>query len=63
MQTFTLNRSDMADGLNTTVSVSADILGMDRELASLSLVSVQDTGSADDEQQIDLMGNWYFNAY
>lgn len=63
VQTFTLNRSDMADGLNTTVSVSADILGMDRELASLSLVSVQDTGSADDEQQIDLMGNWYFNAY
>lgn len=63
VQTFTLNRSDMADGLNTTVSVSADILGMNRELASLSLVSVQDTGSADDEQQIDLMGNWYFNAY
>lgn len=63
VQTFKLNRSDMADGLNTTVSVSAEILGMDRDLASLSLVSVQDTGSADDEQQVDLMGNWYFKAY
>lgn len=63
VQTFTLKRSDMAAGLNTTVSVSAEILGMNRELSSLSLVSVQDTGSADDEQQVDLMGNWYFKAY
>ena len=63
VQTFTLKRSDMADGLNTTVSVLAEILGMNRDLSSLSLVRVQDTGAADDEQQVDLMGNWYFKAY
>lgn len=63
IHTFKLKRSDMAAGINTTVSVSAEFLGMNQELASLSLVRVQDTGTADDEQQIDLMGNWYFKAY
>lgn len=63
IHTFKLKRSDMAAGINTTVSVSAEFLGMNQELASLSLVKVQDTGTADDEQQIDLMGNWYFKAY
>ncbi len=62
-QTFTLSRSDMASGINTTLSATASFLGMTQDLASLSMVSVQDTGTADDEQLVDLMGNWYFKAY
>ena len=62
-QTFTLSRSNMASGINTTLSATASFLGMTQDLASLSMVSVQDTGEADDEQLVDLMGNWYFKAY
>lgn len=62
-QKFTLDTANKADGVNTTITAYAEILGMTQELASLSLVAVQDTGTADDEQQVDLMGNWYFNAY
>lgn len=63
VSTFTLKRSDMAAGTNTTLSVTGSFLGFSQELGSLSLVRVQDTGEADDEQQIDLMGDWYFKAY
>ena len=58
-----LSSDDMAEGLNTTVSASISLLGMEHELASLDLVTVQDIGEADDEKLIDLMGNWYFKAY
>lgn len=61
--TFKLDRSQMAPGINTTVTADISFLGMTRQLAELSLVSVQETGTADDEQQIDLMGNWHFKAY
>ncbi len=61
--TFALASSNMADGLNTTVTATLSILGMNHELASLSLVTVQDVGEADDEKLVDLMGNWYFKAY
>lgn len=38
-------------------------MGMSHQAGSLSMVAVQDTGTADDEQQVDLMGDWYFKAY
>ena len=53
----------MASGTNTDVVVEARILGMVFNLSKQSLVNVQETGTADDEQLVDLMGNWYFNAY
>ena len=56
---ITIPAEDMADGLNTTVNAYADFMGMTQSLGSLSLVSVADT----DENQIDLMGDWYFKAY
>lgn len=37
----------MAGGLNTTVTASLSLLGMEHELASLDLVTVQDCGEAD----------------
>ncbi len=58
-----LQSSDMADGLNTTVKASISLLGMEHDIASLDLVTVQDVGEADDEKLIDLMGTWYFKAY
>jgi S-formylglutathione hydrolase FrmB len=61
--TIVLNRSDMAPGTNTTVVVKANVLGMDFVISSQSLIRVQETGTADDEQLVDLMGDWYFNAY
>jgi enterochelin esterase-like enzyme len=60
---FELDRSNMASGTNTDVVVEARILGMVFNLSKQSLVNVQETGTADDEQLVDLMGNWYFNAY
>jgi len=62
-QEFVLDTANKADGVNTTISATAEFLGMKQDLASLSLVAVQDTGTADNEQQVDLMGNWYFQAY
>ena len=58
-----LSSSDMADGLNTTVTASISLLGMEHQIATLDLVTVQDVGEADDEKLIDLMGTWYFKAY
>ncbi|TAH64552.1 MAG: hypothetical protein EWM47_12350 [Anaerolineaceae bacterium] len=58
-----LNRSDMAPGTNTTVVVTARLLGKTFEISRLPLIRVQETGTADNEQLVDLMGDWYFNAY
>ncbi|MGB4659674.1 MAG: alpha/beta hydrolase-fold protein [Mobilitalea sp.] len=63
MNTIILNRSDMAPGINTTVVVEAKVQGMSFEISRQSLIRVQQTGTADDEQLVDLMGDWYFNAY
>lgn len=60
---ITLNRADMADGINTGLSAYVTFMGMAHQIEDMSLVSVQPTGTADDEQLIDLMGNWYFKAY
>ena len=62
-QEFTLSPDDMADGINTTLSVTVSFLGFAQEAITLSLVSVSETGEADEDQLIDLMGDWYFKAY
>lgn len=63
LQQVTLTRNNMSDGTNTTVIVTIELLGMEFELSNQSLIAVAQTGTADDEQLVDLMGNWYFNAY
>ena len=57
------DRENLADGVNTSVKTTMNFLDVTYELPSISLVKVQDTGSNHDEQMVDLMGNWYFNAY
>ena len=60
---FDLDTAKMADGINTTLTAEISFMGMSHQAGSLSMVAVQDTGTADDEQQVDLMGDWYFKAY
>ena len=50
----------MADGINTTLTAEVSFMGMSHQAGSLSMVAVQDTGTADDEQQVDLMGRLVF---
>lgn len=60
---FDLDTAKMADGINTTLTAEVSFMGMSHQAGNLSMVAVQDTGTADDEQQVDLMGDWYFKAY
>ena len=60
---FDLDTAKMADGINTTLTAEISFMGMSHQAGSLFMVAVQDTGTADDEQQVDLMGDWYFKAY
>ena len=52
---------NVVNGSSSTVKLSATLLGVKKELGTAKLIRIQDTGTADDEQQIDLMGDWYFN--
>ncbi|WP_058306715.1 alpha/beta hydrolase-fold protein [Gracilibacillus massiliensis] len=54
---------NMVNGKSSNVQVTANILGFEMEIGKEALVRIQDTGSAPDEQLIDLMGDWKFNAY
>ena len=63
VQDFELDTANKADGVNTTISATVEFLGMSQDIGSLSLVAIQDTGTADDELQVDLMGDWHFQAY
>lgn len=46
---------------SSTIQMYADLLGVRMDLDTATLIRIQDTGEAEDEQQIDLMGDWYFN--
>ena len=61
--TFVVPSYALADGKNTNVAVSANIMGFSSDLGGLPLVRVDDPIVDGDSQSIDLMGNWYFKAY
>lgn len=46
---------------SSTVTVTADILGTKQSVGTASMIRIQETGESEDEQLIDLMGDWYFN--
>ncbi|WP_416147551.1 alpha/beta hydrolase-fold protein [Salipaludibacillus sp. HK11] len=54
---------NIVNGTSSTVSVTAEMLGFKIDIGSKSLVRIMDTGLVPDEQLIDLMGDWKFNAY
>lgn len=43
------------------VNVTVNILGTVQNVGSASMIRIQETGESEDEQLIDLMGDWYFN--
>ncbi|MFT8135511.1 hypothetical protein, partial [Salmonella enterica] len=49
---FDLDTAKMADGINTTLTAEVSFMGMSHQAGNLSMVAVQDTGTADDEQQV-----------
>ncbi|MDL4842140.1 hypothetical protein [Aquibacillus rhizosphaerae] len=59
----TFSIPNIVNGTSSTVSVSAEMLGFKMDIGSESLVRIMDTGAKPDEQLIDLMGDWKFNAY
>ncbi|MEI1256773.1 alpha/beta hydrolase-fold protein [Blautia sp. JLR.GB0024] len=46
---------------SSTIQMYVNLLGVRMDLDTATLIRIQDTGDAEDEQQIDLMGDWYFN--
>lgn len=46
---------------SSTIQMYINLLGVRMDLDTATLIRIQDTGEAEDEQQIDLMGDWYFN--
>ena len=49
------------NGTSSTVTLTLSFMGYEFEADSTPIVRIQETGKADDEQLIDLMGDWYFN--
>ncbi|WP_407270184.1 alpha/beta hydrolase-fold protein [Radiobacillus sp. PE A8.2] len=59
--TFTIPNT--VNGASSNVTVTAEVLGYKVEIGNQSLIRIMDTGTEADEQLIDLMGDWKFNAY
>lgn len=60
---FTLPVNSLGDWDQCQITFTLEILGMEFEIESKDLVRVQSTGTAADEQLINLMGDWRFKAY
>lgn len=46
---------------SSNVNVTVNILGTVQSVGTASMIRIQETGDSEDEQLIDLMGDWYFN--
>ena len=57
----TIHVENAVNNSSSNVTVTADILGTVQTVGTASMIRIQETGEKEDEQLIDLMGDWYFN--
>ena len=57
----TADIKNIVNGASATVQLSVEILGVEKVLATTTLVRIQDNVIDGDYQYMDLMGEWYFN--
>ncbi|MBT2758157.1 hypothetical protein J7E71_20025 [Mesobacillus foraminis] len=61
--TGVLELPNTINNLNTDVEMTVTILGKEISLGTQPMVRIKDTGTEPENQLIDLMGDWKFNAY